>query len=85
MNFSFKIFRLDALRKIHLTAQSVFVDGELLAQARRSQGLTIREVPVEYKPREHGVANFDSPKSAIATLIEMLRYRLAPQYSERAP
>jgi len=75
VNFSFKLVRKRALAHIKLSARSVFIDGELLAEARR-HGLRVVEVPITYQPRKHGVSSFDSPKAALATLRELLVYRV---------
>lgn len=75
VNFSFKLMRREALAKIKLAARSVFIDGELLAEARRHQ-LRVVELPIDYQPRKFGTSAFDSPKAALHTLREMLTYRL---------
>jgi len=73
VNFSFKVVRRTALERFQLTATSVFIDGQLLAEARRC-GCVIREIPIEYKPREFGSSNFDRFSAAWVTLVEMLQY-----------
>ncbi|MBT3392191.1 MAG: glycosyltransferase family 2 protein [Chloroflexi bacterium] len=75
VNFSFKVVRREVLDKIQLTATSVFIDGQLLAEARR-YGFAIAEIPIEYTPREFGVSNFDSFQAAWSTLTEMVIYLL---------
>jgi glycosyltransferase involved in cell wall biosynthesis len=82
VNFSFKLVRQRVLQRIHLTAGTVFIDGQLLAEARR-HGFTIAEMPVPYQPRRHGRSSFDSPRVAWDTLREMLAYRL--QQARPAP
>jgi hypothetical protein len=73
VNFSFKLIRRDALRHIHLGAESVFIDGELLAEAARL-GLTIYQMPVEYQARQHGASHFNSVRAATHTLEEIWAY-----------
>lgn len=73
INFSFKIIRRDALRKLHLAAGSVFIDGELLAEAAR-HGVTITQMPVQYLPRKHGASHFDSIRAATYTFEEIWAY-----------
>jgi glycosyltransferase involved in cell wall biosynthesis len=73
VNFSFKLVRGEVLRNICLSAKTVFIDGQLLAEAVRC-GYKIAEIPVEYTPRKFGRSNFDSLKTAWATLTEMLGY-----------
>ena len=72
-NFSFKCVKNSALRKFQLTAKSAFIDGELLAEAVQNDCL-IKEIPVIYIPRKHGVSNFNTIKSATDTFIELINY-----------
>ena len=72
-NFSFKCIKKAAVQKCNLKAKSVFIDGELLAEAVRN-GLTVKEVPIIYRPRKHGSSNFDSFIAAISTLKELVFY-----------
>lgn len=73
INFSFKAIKRDALQKLHLAAGSVFIDGELLAEAARHQ-LRIYELPVVYQPRKYGVSHFNSLRAATYTLQEIQAY-----------
>lgn len=73
INFSFKLIHREALQRLHLSAGSVFIDGELLAEAARNR-LTIREMPVEYQIRKHGTSNFNSLRAATDTLEEIWSY-----------
>ncbi|HEY71927.1 MAG: glycosyltransferase family 2 protein [Chloroflexi bacterium] len=73
VNFSFKLLKREVLEHIHLSAGSVFIDGELLAEAVRC-GYEIVEIPVEYFPRRSGKSSFDSLSAAFYTLEEMLAY-----------
>jgi glycosyltransferase involved in cell wall biosynthesis len=62
VNFSFK-----------LDSGSTFIDGELLAEACRA-GCTIKEIGVEYRPRQCGKSSFDSWHAALHALGEMMAY-----------
>jgi glycosyltransferase involved in cell wall biosynthesis len=73
INFSFKLIRRDQLQKFHLGAGSVFIDGELLAEAAR-YGLRIFQMPVQYLPRKHGASHFDNIRAATYTLEEIWAY-----------
>jgi glycosyltransferase involved in cell wall biosynthesis len=73
INFSFKLIRREKLRKLHLAAGSVFIDGELLAEAVRHH-LKIHEIPVEYKMRKFGASHFNSMRAATHTLQEIWAY-----------
>lgn len=75
VNFSFKLVHRRVLERITLTAETVFIDGQLLAEATR-YGFRIQEIPVEYHPRCNGWSNFDSLRVAWDTLSEMLEYWL---------
>lgn len=77
VNFSFKLVRRRVLDAIRLSASTVFIDGQLLAEAVRG-GFRIAEMPIEYTPRRVGVSSFDSLNAAWVTLVEMLRYRFRP-------
>jgi glycosyltransferase involved in cell wall biosynthesis len=74
INFSFKLINQKPLRKLKLAAGSVFIDGELLAEAARNR-LTIYQMPVEYKPRQFGSSHFNSIRAATYTLEEIFAYR----------
>lgn len=74
VNFSFKLVRREVLDRVRLTAGTVFIDGQLLAEAQRL-GFRIAELPIEYTPRKVGASSFDSLGAAWDTLVEMLRYR----------
>ena len=73
INFSFKVIRREKLQKLHLAAGSVFIDGELLAEAARHH-LTIYQMPVVYLPRKHGASHFDSIRAATYTFEEIWAY-----------
>jgi glycosyltransferase involved in cell wall biosynthesis len=73
VNFSFKLVRRSVLQRIQLTAGTVFIDGQLLAEAVHL-GYHIAELPIEYTPRKFGRSNFDRFSTAWATFVEMLRY-----------
>lgn len=74
INFSFKLFRREHVQKMRLGAESVFIDGELLAEAARLR-LSIYQMPVQYQPRKHGTSKFNSVRAATHTLREILAYR----------
>jgi glycosyltransferase involved in cell wall biosynthesis len=73
VNFSFKLIRRAALGRLHLSAGSAFIDGELMTEAAR-HGLRVVEVPIFYRGREHGRSHFDSLRAATDTLAEIWRY-----------
>jgi glycosyltransferase involved in cell wall biosynthesis len=73
INFSFKLARRDLVQKLQLGAESVFIDGELLAEAVR-YGATIYQMPVQYLPRQHGSSHFNSIRAATHTLEEIGAY-----------
>jgi glycosyltransferase involved in cell wall biosynthesis len=73
VNFSFKIMRRELVQKLRLGAGSVFIDGELLAEAMRYRP-RIYQMPVQYLPRKHGVSHFNSLRAATYTLEEIWAY-----------
>jgi glycosyltransferase involved in cell wall biosynthesis len=73
VNFSFKLVHRHALEKVSLSARSVFIDGELLAEMVHYR-LKIAEIPIEYHPRQTGSSNFDSFSAAWNTLWEIASY-----------
>jgi glycosyltransferase involved in cell wall biosynthesis len=73
VNFSFKIIRRELLQKLRLGAGSVFIDGELLAEAMRYHP-KIYQMPVQYLPRKHGESHFDSIRAATYTFEEIWAY-----------
>lgn len=73
VNFSFKLIRRDQLQKFHLGAGSVFIDGELLAEAAR-YGMRIYQMPVQYMARKFGVSHFNNLRAATHTLEEIWAY-----------
>ncbi len=75
VNFSFKMVRRAVLDRARLTATSVFIDGQILAEAVR-HGFEIHEIPIDYTPRKFGVSNFDSLAAAQSTWREMAQYWL---------
>lgn len=75
VNFSFKLVKRSVLESISLTAATVFIDGQLLAEAVQ-HGYSISELPINYQPRRYGVSSFNSLRAAWDTLVEMLRYRV---------
>ena len=73
VNFSFKLIRRRVLRNMTLRSSSTFIDGEVLAEAKR-HGCRMIEIPIEYHPRKHGASSFDSLDAAVHTLRDMLAY-----------
>jgi glycosyltransferase involved in cell wall biosynthesis len=83
VNFSFKLVRRQVLQTISLTAETGFIDGQLLAEAVR-HGFRIVEIPICYTPRSRGRSNFDRFEVAWNHLIEMTTY-WAQHYLPRRP
>ena len=77
VNFSFKLVSRKVLDHIRLSAATVFIDGQLLAEAKR-HGFVVAELPIDYRPRKVGSSSFNSLRAAWDTLVEMLRHRFAP-------
>jgi len=75
INFSFKFIRRAALQAIELSADSVFIDGELLVEARRL-GLSLYEMPLHEQGRTSGTSHFNGLRPAAHALREIMRYRV---------
>ena len=73
INFSFKLLKRELLQNVRLSAGSVFIDGELLAEAAR-YGYRVVEIPVQYFPRNSGASSFNSLNAAFYTLVEIMAY-----------
>lgn len=78
VNFSFKLVHRRVLDCIHLSASTVFIDGQLLIEAHRC-GFKIAEMPVNYTPRKIGKSSFDSFNAAWVTFRELMGHWLTPQ------
>ncbi len=84
VNFSFKLIRRELLQRLNLGAGSVFIDGELLAEAMRFHP-RIYQMPVQYLPRKHGASHFDSLGAATYTFEEIVAYwQRRRQHARRA-
>jgi glycosyltransferase involved in cell wall biosynthesis len=83
VNFSFKFVHRRVLDKIKLTANSVFIDGQLLAEAQR-HGFAISELPIVYHPRVIGSSSFNSLRAAWVTLVELVTHRFSPESLQAA-
>ena len=53
VNFSFKIFKLEHIKKLHLISNGWFIDAEIILELKR-HGILPIEMPVEYKDRMGG-------------------------------
>lgn len=53
LDCAFKVFRRDVFDSIKLEAAGAMVNAEILARAR-THGFTLKEIPVQHFPRQHG-------------------------------
>jgi glycosyltransferase involved in cell wall biosynthesis len=74
INCSFKMIWRTSLAKLHLSAGSAFIDGELLAEAARHH-LTVHQIPLAYQIRSVGYSKFNTLKPVIDTFKEIIAYR----------
>lgn len=72
VNFSFKLIRTAALRKLDLRSDGSFIDAEMLVKADRL-GLFIAQIGVDYFKREHGGSKLSSLRTIVKMLREMAR------------
>ncbi|UCH79070.1 MAG: glycosyltransferase family 2 protein, partial [Candidatus Coatesbacteria bacterium] len=73
VNFSYKLFRAEALRELNPTSEGSFIDVEMLARARRA-GMTINEIGVEYFPRRAGRSTLARPGVIVKIIQEMAAF-----------
>jgi glycosyltransferase involved in cell wall biosynthesis len=71
VNFAFKFIRKDALKKIHLQADSAFIDAEILIKAKKFN-LKILEIPVEYFPRLYGKSKLFNITAIFELIYDMI-------------
>ena len=76
VNFAFKLFRLEALRKLDLKSEGSFIDAEILIRALR-QKMRIVQIGVDYFPRTRGSSTLTSLPVVLRMLKEMIR--LSPE------
>ena len=67
---------------IELTTEGVARHAEILARGRRA-GLSLTEVPLGYRRRQHGSATGNRPSVIAKTLWEILRLRVQLELSQR--
>jgi len=72
VNFSFKLLRTAAIRRMDLRSDGSFIDAEMLIQADRL-GLFICQIGVDYFKRQHGRSNLSSLRTIRKMLWELLR------------
>ena len=53
VNFSFKIFKSELIKKLKLFSSGWFIDAEILLETKKAKG-KIKEIGIEYKQREYG-------------------------------
>ncbi len=69
------LYRVSVLRKIRIESHGVFISHELIIKARDA-GAVIREVTVEYVPRQTGQARGARPSRVIEATLETLIFWL---------
>ena len=73
VNFSYKLFTKESLRKLPLTSEGSFIDAEMLARAKLA-GLRVTRLGVHYFPRRAGRSTLASPAVIAKILAEMNRF-----------
>jgi len=76
INFGFKAIRRSCWSRLALRSCSPFVDAELFIQAQRL-GFRIKQVPVPFEQRRLGTSRIRRLDVIGATMLDMLRLRLA--------
>ncbi|MBZ5557111.1 MAG: glycosyltransferase family 2 protein [Acidobacteriia bacterium] len=72
VNFSFKLIRTSALRRMNLKSEGSFIDAEMLIKADR-MGLFICQIGVDYFKRRFGNSNLSSLRTIAKIFREMVR------------
>ena len=71
INFSFKLCNRKIFENVHLKSKGSFIDAELLIKAR-NHGFSIKEIPIEYTPRQKGTSTLSRFNVVVKILIEMV-------------
>ncbi|MCG3173204.1 MAG: Undecaprenyl-phosphate 4-deoxy-4-formamido-L-arabinose transferase [Myxococcota bacterium] len=75
VNFSLKMFRRDALRRMNLGSSGSFIDAEMYIRAREL-GLRVETIRVHYTPRTRGQSTLARPSVIVDILRELARRRM---------
>ena len=75
INCSMKIYKKKVLDVIEIKSASAFIDTEMLIRAKR-KGFTIAQFPVTHYPRKRGLASGSKPAVILATIKDMIKFRL---------
>ncbi len=73
VNFSYKIFKREAIKKLKLQSKGWFIDAEIVLEMKK-KNFKCKEIAIEYKKRLYGnsTVRFFTP---FKMLLEMLDYR----------
>jgi glycosyltransferase involved in cell wall biosynthesis len=82
VNFSFKLFKREVLKKVSLEAQGSFIDAELLIKAKL-HGFKIVQFGVDYFPRNRGTSTLASPDVIFKMIHELVRFRMKMRHEIR--
>lgn len=82
VNFAAKVIRSEVLAGLRLSSTGSFVDVEILVRSRNA-GHSIRQVGLQYQPRQVGESKLSSPRVIVQLLRELVR--LAPELRRDAP
>ena len=70
-----KIYKREVIQSISITSTSCFIDAEMIIKARKN-GFKIVQFPVTHFPRTEGLASGSKMSVIMATVKDLLRYRL---------
>ncbi len=72
----YKMFRRDTINKLNLKEQNFTIETEIIAKALK-RGLSIREVPISYRPRSYSEGKKIRVKDGIRAIISIFKYRFS--------
>ncbi|MDD5069093.1 MAG: glycosyltransferase family 2 protein [Candidatus Omnitrophica bacterium] len=73
INFSFKLFKSDKLKKLDLFSNGSFIDSEIIIKAKRS-GYKIVQIPLRYCLRQRGVSKLDNFSNIRVIICEIFSF-----------
>lgn len=77
INFSFKLIKKSALKRLKLNSSGSFIDAEIIIKASRA-GMPIYQIGTDYYPREYGQSTLSGMNTILGIIREMGVFYFAP-------